>query len=59
VATAVRMILVPDSVEVVQHCVGIEVRAIMELHALPQVEGPLQSVLGDLPALGQRRLHPG
>ena len=49
----VRVRLVPPALEVEDHRVRVEVRAIMELDAGAQVEGPGLQVVGDLPPLGQ------
>src|SRR5690606_17102857 len=49
--------LVVPALEVLAHRVGVEVGAVVELHALPQVEGPGLAVRAVLPALGELRLH--
>ena len=55
-----RAVLVEDALEVPDHGVGVEIRAVVELHALPQMEDPgLLVVRRLLPFLGQARPQGG
>ena len=52
-----RVVLIEHPLEVEDHRLGIELGAVMERHAVAQVEGVGLAVVGDLVALRERRLH--
>src|SRR5690606_12308303 len=51
-----RVVLTKHAVEVEFHRVGIEIGAVVEFHALAQLERVGSAILGNVPALGKGRL---